>query len=53
MQPPVRIKVTKKTEPDLERFAAALLALAVARLEAQQEVEQAGSSQEPPEEERD
>ncbi|MDQ4144692.1 MAG: hypothetical protein M3198_13305 [Actinomycetota bacterium] len=34
MQPPVRIKVTKKTDPDLERFAAALLALAIARLEA-------------------
>ncbi len=33
MQPPIRIKVIKKTAPDLERFAAALLALAVARIE--------------------
>jgi hypothetical protein len=33
MHPPIRIKVTKKTAPDLERFAAALLALAIARVE--------------------
>lgn len=36
MQPPIPIKVTKKDQPDLERFAAALLAVAVTRLEAEE-----------------
>ena len=46
MEPPIPITVTKKTEPDLERFAAALLALAMARVEAAERPEAVHSEKE-------
>lgn len=38
MKPPVPITVIKRRDPDLERFAAALLALAIARVEAEEQI---------------
>lgn len=45
---PIRIKAIRKPEPDLDRLVSALLALAIARVEAQraESAEDAGSASE-------
>lgn len=45
MKHPVHITAVRKDPPDLDRFVAALLALAIARVEAEREAAEAAASE--------
>ena len=49
MKRPIHITAVRKDPPDLDRFVAALLALAIARVEAEREERQSASSEVEPE----